>query len=116
MKKMKNNFQDLFKDITSISKDLRRAVRHMPKYYRYNEGDQIKRLLVEIKLPIKLAAKDVNYTFGYSDTIWKIELLIIILDDCIEDHALLIKGAFTIAEPRQKLDDLLESLKECIEQ
>ena len=41
-------------EISAMSKALRQSIKHMPKYYRYNVGDRIINLLLDIKLCVKL--------------------------------------------------------------
>lgn len=35
---MEINYTDVYKEIDFISRELRKAIKHMPRYNRYNEG------------------------------------------------------------------------------
>ena len=61
---MEINYTDVYKEIDFISKELRKAIKHMPKYHRYNEGDRILNLLLDIKAKVKLAYKGRNYSIA----------------------------------------------------
>lgn len=54
---MEINYTDVYKEIDFISRELRKAIKHMPRYNRYNEGDRIINILLDVKIAVKLACK-----------------------------------------------------------
>ncbi len=109
-------YENIYKEVEAISKALRNSIKHMPKYNRYLVGDRIVSLLVDIKLEVKLALVAIDYKY---DTIKLYNLLItlgILIDDQIEDGGLLLKGKYTVHEPRMRLASLLLMLKDILPQ
>ena len=47
---MEINYNDVFREVDAISKDLKKSIKHMPRYNRYNEGDRIICLLLDLKV------------------------------------------------------------------
>lgn len=97
---------DVYAKISDISRYLRRSIKQMPRYYLYSEGDKIKELLREMKFKaFLLQSKDCSEELYFMALNLKI-----LLDECLEDKALLMKGPYTIYEPRKKLDELIQIL------
>jgi len=79
----------------------------MPRYNRYNEGDRIICLLLDLKVSIRLACKDESFK---PNSRWLYRMLVTLetlIDECLEDGSLLLKGEYTIHEPRCRLTGLL---------
>lgn len=47
---MEINYVDVFREVDAISKGLRKSIKHMPRYNRYNERDRIICLLFVLKV------------------------------------------------------------------
>lgn len=104
---MKINYVDVFREIDAISKGLRKSIKHMPRYNRYNEGDRIICLLLDLKVSVRLACKDESFK---PNSRWLYRMLVTLetlIDECLEDGSLLLKGEYTIHEPRCRLTRLL---------
>ncbi len=106
---MQLDYATFSKDIDFISKDIKTSVRHMPKYNRYVVGDRILNVLLDIKVEIKLLAFGMGVTTDVSKLYNSLIALWVLIDDCIEDGTLLLKGPFTVAEPRKRLSSLLKT-------
>lgn len=100
---MEINYVDLYKDIDFINKELRKSIKQMPRYNRYNEGDRILNLLLDIKVVVKLACKGRNYNLNLDKLYNKLVMLETLIDECIDNGSLLLKGKFTIVESRKRL-------------
>lgn len=107
---MQLDYATFSKDIDFLSKGIKASVRHMPKYNRYVVGDRILNVLLDIKVEIKLLAFgmgvstcDVSRLYNSLIALW------VLIDDCIENGTLLLKGPFTVAEPRKRLSSLLKT-------
>ena len=97
---------DVFTKISDMSKYLRNSIKHMPKYYRYDIGDEIRKLLRDMKYKAFLLQSEDCGKELYNMA----QHLKILLDECIEDQALLMKGPYTIFEPRKLLDIVITHL------
>lgn len=106
---MEVNLTDLFKEVGDISRALKNPIKHMPRYHRYNEGDRIINVLLDIKIEVTLALKGRSYSIDYDKLYNQLITLETLLDECIEEGALLLKGKDTIFEPRKKLIALLKT-------
>ena len=97
---------DIFVKVSDMSKVLRKSINHMPKEFRYDIGIDIKKLLREMKYKaFLLQTKDCCEAL-YFDA----QRLKLLVDECIEDEVLLMKGEFTIIEPRRILMNLITLL------
>ena len=106
-----NTKLDIFVKISDMSRYLRESINHMPKEYRYDIGIDIKKLLREMKYKaLLLQTADCSHEL-YLDT----QRLKLLLDECIEDKVLLMKGKFNIIEPRKILITLTTLLTPPIE-
>lgn len=105
---MEISYIDVYREIEAISKALRESVKHMPRYNRYNEGDRIINILLDIKIAVKLAHKGRNYTLDTDKLYNDLITLGTLIDECIEDKALLLKGKFNVIEPRKRLIALFD--------
>jgi len=61
-------------------------------------------------LPVKLACKGRNYSLDSDKLYNDLITLGTLLDECIEDGALLLKGKFNIIEPRKRLIALFDMI------
>ena len=104
---MEINYNDVFREVDAISKDLKKSIKHMPRYNRYNEGDRIICLLLDLKVLVRLACKDESFTPSPKRIYRMLIILETLVDECLEDGSLLLKGKYTIHEPRRRLMDLL---------
>ena len=70
---MEINYINVYKEIDFISRELRKAIKHMPRYNRYNEEYRIINVLLDVKIAVKLACKGRNYSLDsdklYNDLI-----------------------------------------------
>lgn len=106
---MEQDYQSIFKEVADIKKKLRKPIKHMPKYDRYLYGDQIQELLLTIKVSVKLMCQDVpGFSYSLHSLLFDLTKLSVMLDDCIDDGTLLVKGEFTIADPRKQLTNLID--------
>lgn len=104
---MEINYTDVFREVDAISKGLRKSIKHMPRYNRYNEGDRITCLLLDLKVSARLACKDESFKPDSKELYRMLVTLETLIDECLEDGSLLLKGEYTIHEPRMRLMDLL---------
>jgi hypothetical protein len=96
---------DIFKEFSDLSREPRESIQQMKRYYRFDVGDEIRRLLREIKYKIS----DINS----SPNNCKLEKLVslcsllnhleIALSDCIEEGSLSLKGRYNINLPLSRL-------------
>lgn len=96
---------EIFKEFSDLSRKLRESIQQMKRYYRFDVGDEIRRLLREIKYKIS----DINS----SPNNCKLEKLVnlcslldhleIALGDCIEEGSLSLKGRYNINLPLSRL-------------
>ena len=96
---------DIFKEFSDLSRELRESIQQMKRYYRFDVGDEIRRLLREIKYKIS----DINSIPNNC----KLEKLVslcsllnhleIALSDCIEEGSLSLKGRYNINLPLSRL-------------
>lgn len=94
---------DVYAKVSDMSKYLRKSIEQMPKYYRYDIGDEIKKLLRDIKFKAYLLQwKDCS-----EELYFMLQHLKVLLDECIDDGILLMSGKYTIFEPRKILDYVL---------
>ena len=105
---MEPDYQGILKEVTDIKKKLRKSIKHMPRYDRYLYGDQIQELLQDIKVSVKLACRNVpGFSYSLHSLVLDLTKVEAMLDDCIEDETLLVKGEYTVADPRKQLTDLI---------
>lgn len=104
---MEINYVDVFREVDAISKGLRKSIKHMPRYNRYNEGDRIICLLLDLKVSVRLACKDKRFMLDPVELYRMLVTLETLVDECLEDGSLLLKGEYTIHEPRCRLMGLL---------
>lgn len=98
---------DVYVKASDMSKYLRASIKRMPNYYRYDIGDEIKKLLRDIKFKALL----LQYTDCKEELYFMLLHLKLLLDECIDDGILPMKGPYTIYEPRKILDSLLSLTK-----
>ena len=108
----KINPVDAYREIEAIGKVLRKSIKHMPRYHRYNEGDRIVNILLDVKIALKLTCKGRNYHLDTDKLYNDLITLGTLIDDCIEDGALLLKGKYTVHEPRMRLIALFKMFPE----
>lgn len=105
---MEINYSNVYHEIEVISKDLRESIKHMPRYNRYNEGDRIINILLDIKIAVKLVLKGRNYFIDVDKLYNDLITLGTLIDECIDDKALFLKGKFNVIEPRKRLIALFD--------
>lgn len=109
---MEINYFDVYREIEAISKVLRKSIKHMPRYERYVVGDKMLNILLDVKIMVKLACKGRNYQPDPDLIYNNLITLGTLMDDCIEDGALLLKGKWTVHEPRSRLIALFNMFPE----
>lgn len=97
------DYAKILKEVEAINSSLKTSIKHMPRWNRYNAGDRIILLMLDIKVSLKLVLKGVNYELDNSELYNNLLKLGIIIDDCLEDGSLLLKGKYTVIEPRTRL-------------
>ena len=85
---------EIYKDIVDMSKILRKHIDKMPRYYKYDCGDEIRKLLRHIRYNVYLINSHCdNYKYDLiCKLLDKIVLLKIIIDELIEDNIFLLSG------------------------
>lgn len=111
---MEIDYAKILKEVEAINRTIKPSIKNMPRWNRYNAGDRIILLLLDIKVSLKLVLKGVNYELSYSQLYNNLLTLGIIIDDCLEDGSLLLKGKFTIMEPRTRLINITEEIQHII--
>lgn len=96
----------IFTDFSDLSKILRRSIREMARYDRFDVGDEIKSLLRQIKHIISDSHSLPNNCNKLSNLDFLVNLLNhleIDLTDCLEDSSLSLSGKFGISDVMIKL-------------
>lgn len=103
----------IYKDFTAMAKDLRRVIKRMPKEYKYDIGDEIKKLLRDMKYQIYIVnnSKNEGKPEQLRCFIDMYNHLRILLDECIEDGVLQVKGKMSIALVIKRLIDINSQAK-----
>lgn len=99
----------IFTDFSDLSKNLRRSIREMARYDRFDVGDEIKSLLRQIKHIISDSHSLPNNCIKLSNLNLLVNLLNhleINLTDCLEDNSLHLSGKFGISDVMLKLTDI----------
>lgn len=98
------------KEFYSMSKELKASIKHMPRYYRYNAGDRIINLLLDLKIVLRLSLQGKNKqpVFNTKKLYNELIVLQVLIEDCVEDSALVFKGKWTIHQPYNRLIELLK--------
>ena len=108
------DYAKILKEVEAINSSLKTSIKHMPRWNRYNAGDRIILLMLDIKVSLKLVLKGVNYELDNSELYNNLIKLGIIIDDCLEDGSLLLKGKYTVIEPRTRLITIIEEIQHII--
>ena len=108
------DYAKILKEVEAINSRLKTSIKHMPRWNRYNAGDRIILLMLDIKVSLKLVLKGVNYELDNSELYNNLLKLGIIIDDCLEDGSLLLKGKYTVIEPRTRLITIIEGIQHII--
>ncbi len=99
---------DIYKETVAMAQELKPCLKKMPKQIQYDIGDEILHLLRDMKYRIYL----INTTVGevknqhFQTFIDMYNHLKILLDDCLQDGYLTLKGKYTIHQPLKRLDDI----------
>lgn len=104
----------LFKEISAMSKEFRHSIKHtMPKENRCGIGDETLQLMRDIKFTIYkgIHAGTILDCDSKHKIIEMLYHLKIMIDECLEDGILLMKGEYTIHQPRKRLADILQQLE-----
>lgn len=96
------------KEVYAMSKKLRVSIKHMPRYYRYNAGDRIVNLLIDMKIALRVAIQGKGVILNARKLYNTLIVLQVLIEDCIEDNALMFKGKWTIHQPYNRLMELLK--------
>lgn len=113
---VKTLYEDAYREIEAISKVLRKAIRHMPKYSRYIVGDRIVTLIIDIKLEVKITLMGYGHPADIPKLYNSLMSLNILVDDQIEDGSLLLKGEHTVHEAKIRLNSLILTLRDILPQ
>ena len=108
------DYAKILKEVEAINSSLKTSIKHMPRWNRYNAGNRIILLMLDIKVSLKLVLKGVNYELDNSELYNNLLKLGIIIDDCLEDGSLLLKGKYTVIEPRTRLIIIIEEIQHII--
>lgn len=105
---MEIEYEDAFREIEFIRENLRNPIKRMERYERYNYGDRIINLVLDIKISLKLASKGKNYVLDRDQLYNNLITLKVLIDECISNQSLLLKGKYNVIEPKKRLDKLLD--------
>ena len=110
-KQKKRNYTELeiFKEFSDLSRELRFSIKnHMKRYDKFDVGDEIKRLLRQIKFVISDANSLPNNCKlpKLEELCSLLKHLEISLSDCIEDGSLSLSGRFNINLPLSRLENV----------
>jgi len=97
---------DCYKDLSQASLEINRAIHYdMPKEARYDIGDEIRKILRDMKYLIYLinSRNDVEKIPYFEQLVDNYNHIRILLDECIENGFLKIKGKFSMAQPIKRL-------------
>lgn len=100
---------NIFTTFSDLSKILRRSVRKMARYDRFDVGDEIRSLLRQIKHTISDShslPNNCNKLSGINLLINLLNHLEIDLTDCLEDGSLSLSGKFGISDVMIKLTEV----------
>lgn len=98
----------IYAEVSEMAKELRRSVKQMCRYDRFDVGDQIREILRDIKCTISDAFEKPNED-RYEDLctlVNHLNHLEIFLSDCLEDESLSLSGHFGISSPIQRLGEI----------
>lgn len=95
-----------------MAKEFRRSICKMPMDARNDVGTEIRSTLRQLKYETYLAIKSqYDNKDNLIDLLNKVKILV---DECLEDGFLLVKGPYTIIQPRKRLKEILEQLEKPI--
>lgn len=100
---------EIFSEASSMSAELRESIKQMSRYYRFDIGDELRKLLRQIKYLIADASGKIEIKSKYEavqellETISHIEIA---LQDCLEDNALSVSGRYNINQPLIRLSKI----------
>lgn len=100
---------EIFSEASSMSAELRESIKQMSRYYRFDVGDELRKLLRQIKYLIADASGKIEIKGKYEEvqelleTISHIEIA---LQDCLEDNALSVSGRYNINQPLIRLSKI----------
>lgn len=100
---------EIFSEASSMSAELRESIKQMSRYYRFDVGDELRKLLRQIKYLIADASGKIEIKGKYEavqellETISHIEIA---LQDCLEDSALSVSGRYNINQPLIRLSKI----------
>lgn len=109
------SFNDLsiYKELNELSKELRKRIRQMPKEYKFEIGNDMKKLLRRMRYQIYLINSHDNSVkpkFFHEFINMQVNLKIH-LDECIEDNIFTFSGKFSIALPLKRLTEIRRQTK-----
>lgn len=104
------NKLEIYKQVSDMSKELRRSINNMPKFHKYCIGERILNLLLDIKNQIYLCntrqnEEKLNEMKKLRDLLTHLKIC---LSECIEDGTLLLKTKFSVQQPLKRLDDIIK--------
>lgn len=103
------NKLEIYKEITDMSKELRRSINNMDRFHKFSIGERILNLLIDIKYQVYMC--NTRKEFEKLDEMRKLRDLLthlqICLNDCVEDGVLLLKTKFSIQLPLKRLHNII---------
>lgn len=104
------NKLEIYRETNEMAKELKVSIRRMPREFKFDIGNEIKRLLRDMKYQIYLinVHSDEEKLSYIKDFIDMYNHLKILIDDCLEDDVLQLKGKYTIYSPLKRLKSIGE--------
>lgn len=104
------NKLEIYRQTSEMAKELKPSLKRMPREYKFDIGNEIKRLVRDMKYQIYLInVRPDNEKLPYLKTfIDMYNHLKILIDDCLEDNVLSLKGKYTIYSPLKRLKSIGE--------
>lgn len=97
---------EIFSEASLMSGELRESIQQMPRRFRFDVGDELRKLLRQVKYLIADASGKIELKGKYKATQELLETIShieIALQDCIEDNALSMNGRYNINQPLLRL-------------
>lgn len=98
---------DAYREVEALRKSLKIPIMKMPRYERYNYGDRMINLMLDIKIHVKLTYEGKNCSLDKDMIFNKLITLKVIMDECIDNESLVLSGRYNIIESIKRLETLL---------